>query len=59
LFYKAKILFLKAKYKETTKLLFKILQQRPNFKEANSLMAKTLMKLHKNSEAKYYERLAK
>ena len=59
LFYKAKILFLKAKYKEATKLLFKILQQRPNFKEANSLMAKTLMKLHKNSEAKYYERLAK
>ena len=58
LFYKAKILFQKQQYKKTSKILFKILQQNPNFKEANALMAKTLRKLNK-PEAKYYERLSK
>ena len=59
LFYEAKILFNKSQYKEASKILFKILQQTPNFKQANSLMAKTLKKLNKIDEAKYYERLAK
>jgi len=59
LFYKAKILFNKSNYKEASKVLFKVLQQKPDFKEANFLMSKTLIKLNKKDEAKYYERLAK
>jgi len=59
LFYKAKILFNQAKYKETSKVLFKVLQTNPNLKEANGLMALTLKKLKKYEDAKYYERLAK
>ena len=59
LFYKALLLYKNKEYDEASKILFKILQQKPDFKEANLLMSKVLLKLNKKEEAKYYERLAK
>jgi len=59
LFYKSVALYHTKDYKTASKLLFRVLQQKPHFKDGNILMSKILMKLNKVEEANYYKRLAK